>query len=172
MSAKGCGAVGDFTQALPIASTVLQFGGQVAGGIATRNSDKAIAGQLDQAAGQAQASSQRSAIEQERQTALAQSRLRALAGGGASDPTIVDLAQGIAGQGEYQALSALYEGNDRAAGMRFAADTKRAEGANAFTASLINGAGTIFKAAPTLLEKYGKGNPQYDFKKSGYGGRY
>lgn len=162
----------DFSASLPIAATILQFAGNVAQGKNANNSAQFVAAQLDQAAGQTEASSQRAAQEQLRQADLVQSALRARAGGGSTDPTIVRLSEDIAGQGEYRALTALYEGSERAAGMRDSANARRMEGSSAEKAGWLNAAGTIFKAAPSLKEKYGKGGPAYSFSKSGYGDKY
>lgn len=59
------------------------------------------------------AEAQRKQQDEQLKTRYTQSRLQALAagsGGGANDPTIIKLGQDIAGQGEYNALSALYAG--------------------------------------------------------------
>lgn len=154
----------EFMSNLPVLSTVLQVVGNASAGAAANASGQFVGAQYDQAAGQALASSQRQAIEERRQTALLQSALRARAGGGSTDPTVVSLAEDIAGQGEYRALSALYQGSDRAAGYRMAADARRSEGSNAETASWLTGAGTMFKAGPTLMQKYA---PSNDFAKQG-----
>jgi hypothetical protein len=115
------------------------------------------AAQLDQNAGQAKAAAQREADTQRRQARLANSRLRALAGGGGSDPTIVKLSQDIAGEGELRALTAMYEGDERAAGLRTAADARRMGGASAAQASNLRGFSTILSGASSLYDKYGQG---------------
>ena len=59
--------------------------------------------QLEEKAGQERAISQRKAVNVRRQAKLAESRALALAaasGGGASDPTVMNIISGIAGEGE------------------------------------------------------------------------
>lgn len=109
---------------------------------------------------------QRDAAQQRKQGKLALSRLQAVAGGGGLDAGVVNLAADIAGETEYRALSSLYEGDERAAGLRHAAATKRYEGKQTRTAGMIGAATSVLSDAPGLFEKYGKGG----FK--GYGGRY
>lgn len=105
--------------------------------------------QLEQQAGLTVASSQRAAIEQRRQTDLVQSRALAVAaasGGGASDPTIVNLIGKTAGEGAYRASTALYEGEAQARVMRMQAAAKRFEGANAAAIGEAQGSGFDLKA--------------------------
>lgn len=142
-----------------LASTVLTTVGQIQQGQGANEAAQYQAAQLEQNAGQARASAQRDAIEERRQAALANSRLQALAGGGGLDPTIVHLAQNIAGEGEYRALTALYGGEERARGMETSASARRFEGEQAQRASYFKAAGTIFGASPGLYERYGKGGP-------------
>lgn len=73
--------------------------------------------QLRVNAGQAQASAQREAISIDRETQLHASRALAVAassGGGASDPTVVNLLAQGAADGAYRKAVALYEGDDQA----------------------------------------------------------
>ncbi len=73
--------------------------------------------QLRVSAGQAQAAGQRNAIDIERQTQLNASRALAVAassGGGASDPTVVNLLAQNAADGAHRKAVALYEGDDQA----------------------------------------------------------
>jgi hypothetical protein len=80
---------------------------------------------LKQKANENAAAAQRVQITRERQTALALSRGQALAaasGGGATDPTVLNIQSDIAGQGEYNALTALYEGQSRARSDQYQAD--------------------------------------------------
>lgn len=155
---------------MAIASTVLSAAGPVMQGVGAAQSANSVASQYDAQANSVAASAQRAAANDRKQGRLAQSRLQALAGGGGLDPTVVKLAADIAGETEYRALSSLYEGDDRAAGLRFAGDAKRAEGKQARIAGVIGGVSSVLGNSPGLLEKYGKGG--FDFAKSGYGGRY
>lgn len=78
--------------------------------------------ELNQKANQDAASAERQQITAERQTELALSRTQALAaasGGGATDPTVLNVEGQIARQGTYNALSALYNGTAAAAADRY-----------------------------------------------------
>lgn len=156
---------------LAVASTVLQAGGSIMQGNAANESAQFQAAQLDQQAGQERASSQRSAMEEQRQARLALSRLQNNAGGGGGDATAVKLAGDIAGEGEYRALTALYNGEERARGMETSAGARRYEGKQAQTASYLKAAGTIFSDVPSLYDKYGKGGA-YDYTGDSSGYKY
>lgn len=120
-------------------------------------------------AGQERAAAQRRAIAQRRATDRVQSNLQARAaasGGGALDPSVIDISGDIAQEGEYRALSALYEGEDRARGLENSASLRRYEGsasrAAGNTAADIYGTralGTALSGASTLFAKYGGGGP-------------
>lgn len=89
------------------------------------------ASQLERNANTAAAESQREAIKVRREAKYAESRARALAassGGDASDPTVVHLINGIQDEGEYSALSALYNGNSQYGAMNTAAAVSRGTG--------------------------------------------
>lgn len=152
----------DLMKSLQMASTVLQTVAPIASGVAQRREGDASARQYEIAAGQSRAAGQRAASEERRKARLVQSRVQALAG--ASDPGVVNLMADIAGEGEYRALSALYEGDDRASGFDGAASAARYRGKQAQTAGLIGGASSFLDTTPELMKKYG------GFK--GYGGRY
>jgi regulator of protease activity HflC (stomatin/prohibitin superfamily) len=111
--------------------------------------------QYERNAGQVQAASQRSSEEQRRQARFLESRALALAGGGASDVSVVDTIGDIAAEGEYRALSALYEGDATAQNLRARAKAKVFEGDQFQKASQYATAGTIFKSGSSLYSKYG-----------------
>ena len=140
------------------------------------------ADQYDEQAGQQRAAGQRRAQEQRRQAAIAASNLLARTGGGSLDPSILGLTGNIAGEGEYNALTNMYEAEESARGSegsagvsRAQADTTRTQaklyrmqgdaalqrgattGAAANTAAKFNAASTIFSAGSTLFSKYGGG---------------
>jgi hypothetical protein len=141
----------------------LSAAGAVAGGNAQRASADFAGAQLDQQAGQARASSQRAAIEQRRQAQIANSRLQSLAGGSGLDPTVVHLAADIAGEGEYRALTALYEGEDSARSMEMKAQAARYEGKMAQKAGYLKAATSIISGtSQSMLDKYGGGG--YSFQ--------
>jgi hypothetical protein len=141
-------------------------------GVAARNLGEFHAQQYEQNAGQAQASAQRSAIEVDRQAQYVASAALASAaasGGGASDPTVVNLIARNAGEMAYRKQVALYEGDELARGLKVHADTARYSGKSAEANGLIAGIGSIYNANSTLmkgqaressiLQRFGGGGP-------------
>lgn len=148
--------------ALPLALTAIGGAAQAGGTILSANSQaneyRLQAGQLDTQAGAERATSQRRAMEERRQARLVGSRAQALAaasGGGADDPSVVNAIAGIEGEGEYRALTALYEGNDAAAGLEAEAVARRRAAKDVKTAGLIKAGGTILSAGSSLYDRYG-----------------
>lgn len=86
--------------------------------------------QLEQQANEEEVTAQRKAIEYKRISRLQQSRALALAaasGGSAHDPTVVDNLADIGEVGEYNALTALYEGSTAASTYRYQAELTRSD---------------------------------------------
>ena len=127
--------------------------------------------QLEQQAGQERAASQRAAAQERRRLRRAQSRLQAVAGAsgaGALDPTVLDLEGDLAAEGEFRALSRLFEGESEARNLEYGATLERHGGQvdsfifgerarqarRARTGALVSGAGRILGGV-SLLEKYG-----------------
>ena len=118
-------------------------------------------------AGQTIASSQRAAAEARRQAGLVESRILAVAaagGGGASDPTIINLISQTHARGAYNSAVALYQGEDQARSMRMAAAAKNYEGAVAEESGYLKdqayrtaAGSSILKGAGSLFNKYGFG---------------
>lgn len=144
--------------------------------------------QLRAKANDTQASAQRQAIDQRKQAQLAISRATALAaasGGGAADPTVTNILGNLAGEGEYNALSTLYEGDTEAQGYRDQADETEQSGifdagAANQRASALSSAGTmtaigsVAQGAGSFFSKYGGFSggstvPVTDTVNSGYG---
>jgi hypothetical protein len=143
---------------LAVAGTALSAGGTIIGTQAEGRELNLQAGQLDAAAGRERASSQRSAMEERRQARLANSRALALAaasGGGADDPSVVNAMAGIEGEGEYRALTSLYNGEEAALGMEADAAARRRGAKSVKAAGLIKAGGTILNAGASLYGKYG-----------------
>lgn len=129
--------------------------GTVAAGAAERDNQNFIAKQEEMKAKEEFAASQRDAQQARREATIAQSRQQALAaasgGGAGSDaPTIVKLMSDVAGQGELNAGSAIYGGQQRAAGLRDSASARRRSGKASFLGSVLGGfgqaAGGAYKA--------------------------
>lgn len=143
-----------------LAATAVSAAGTIMSGNAARGAANFQAAQMTQQAGQERATSQRQAIEARRQSGLANSRVTALAaasGAGATDPTVLDIEGDNAGTGEYNALSALYTGEERARGLEMGAGAKRYEGATERQAAVFKAGGTILSSGTSLLGKYGDG---------------
>lgn len=117
------------------------------------------AAQMDRNAKSAEAVSQREAIRAKREAAYLASRAEAVAassGGGGSDPTIVNLIGGIEEEGEYNALTALFNGQQRADAMRTGADVARMEGRSKRKAGNTGAFSTVLSGAAKYgLSRYG-----------------
>jgi hypothetical protein len=143
---------------LSIGGSVLSGLGQMQAGKAANVNAKFQAAQMEQQAGQERATSQRVAIEERRRAAIAGSNAQAAAassGGGATDPTVLNIQGGLAGQGEYNALTALFEGEEKARGLNLQAASTRMQGKQAKKAGMISGFSTIIGGAGNaLMAKY------------------
>jgi hypothetical protein len=130
--------------------------------------------QLEEAAGQQLASSQRTAEETRRQGRFAASRALAVAaasGGGASDPTVVKIISDMAGETAYRSMTNLYDGEvaarnslkqaeaERYGGQiarmdaRRAASATRSQADNTRSAARVN---ALTGIGMSLYDKYGK----------------
>jgi hypothetical protein len=97
-------------------------------------------------------------MEERRRARLAESRALAVAGAsgaGASDPTVLDIMGGIAEEGEYRALNALYTGEDRARGMEGNAAARRFEADQARRAGRAEARSTLLGGGYSLLQRFG-----------------
>jgi hypothetical protein len=132
------------------------------------------AGQLESIAGQTRAASQREMANRRRSARYAQSRALAVAaasGAGASDPTVSNLISELEGEGEYGALAAMYEGEERARSLEFGATTARRYGKAVMGASALSAGSTLLGGANSWYDKYGgtgaPGNPGSAFSTFG-----
>lgn len=144
-------------QAVMVAGAALKAGGTIFSSNAQAKGLKKEALQLDRQAGLERATSQRDAMEQQRQARLLESRALAVAaagGGGADDPTVVNTIANIAGEGEYRALTALYNGEEQALGLEAEATARRKEAKNVKTAGMISAASSLFSSASSLSDRY------------------
>ena len=82
----------------------------------------------NQAAQQQRAVAQREAFEEKRRTDLLVSRAVAVAGGGAGDPTVLDIISDIEGEGAYRAAVAVYGGEARAQQLEYEGGLAAAQG--------------------------------------------
>lgn len=142
--------------------TLFSASSQLQGGDAARKMAGYEAGQLRSNANNAIAASQRTALEERRKTNLLNSRVQAVAassGGGATDPTVLNIMGDIAGQGEYNALTELYNGQSQADYLRSEANARIREGKIAQSAAKTNAFSTVLSGASSLYDKYGNSGP-------------
>lgn len=138
---------------LSIVSTVASVAGKIQQGKATEQAYDYQAAQSEVNAGQAKASAQRLAVDRKRQSVLAASRAQAVgASSGGLDPSTVDIISDIEAEGEYGALEALYEGEERARGNIAQANIRRYEGKQAKRLGYASAIGT----AGSFFSKYGR----------------
>lgn len=132
---------------------------------------------LQQQANQERAAASAQIADTTRSTDLLESTIRARAaasGAGATAPTVVSLEQGVAGRGEYNALSQLYSGEERGKGMENQAALDRYMGTQYATAGQLQQQEEQTKALASLLQggsslfsKYGGGGFTNPFGTSG-----
>lgn len=146
-------------QALLVAGTAVKAGGTILSANSQAKALRKEAQQLDIQAGAERATSQRSAMEERRQARLTASTALARAaasGAGASDPTVINLIAGLEGEGEFRALTQLYNGEEEARGLEAQARARRKEAKNAKRAGYIGAASTILSAGSTMADRFGK----------------
>lgn len=127
--------------------------GAIQGGKAQQASANYQAAQLEAAGKTERAIAQREAEEDRRQARLMQSRARAVgaASGGGID---LELAGDIAAEGEYRALTSLWEGEEAAKGRKAQAAAARFEGKQAKKAGYLTAGKTLLSGGSSLFEKY------------------
>lgn len=139
--------------AMTIAGSLFSSQQNRAAGAQEQQAAEFRAQQLEVNAGQQQAAAQRAALDERRRARFAQSRALAIASvsGGGSDPTVVDIIGELAGEGEYRAMTDLYQGEEAARQLRMGAAGARFQGAAArqnydaaATSSLIRGGMSLF----------------------------
>lgn len=128
--------------------------GSIAAGNAQKSAADFQAKQLEQRGQTEEAVAQRRAEEERRQTRLMQSRAMAVgaASGGGID---LDLAGDIEEDGEYRALTALWEGVEARKGRDAQAGAARLEGRQRQRAGLFKAGSSILSGGTSLFEKYG-----------------
>lgn len=140
-------------------------------GLAQQKASEFEAQQLEQNAGQAQAASQRSAIEELRKSMLLQSRAIAVAaasGGGALDPTVMALVGNLSKEGQLAAETQIYGGDERARAMRNQAKASRYEGAQRAEAGRVAERASKVSAGSTILSCITKDWTAYGFQNGTY----
>lgn len=143
---------------LTLAGAALSGGGHILGSNSEAKELRSQATQLEANAGLERASSQRAASDERRQARLAASRglaVAAASGGGVDDPTVVNTLARLEGEGEYRALTALYNGEETARGMEQQAAANRRGAKATKKAGYLNAAGSILSAGSSLYSRYG-----------------
>lgn len=144
-----------FAAIASIASTAVSVASSVEAGKSADRRAQFEAEQLEDNAKASNAMAQREAIEERRRVRLAQSRVQALAGGSGLDAGIVDLDSDLEEEGEYRAMTALYDGGQRATSYSNQASATRYEGKQAKRAAAMKAAGTALSSASSMYSKYG-----------------
>lgn len=139
---------------LKVGGAVLSAGGTLSQGRSAERASRFEAAQLEQRGRMEFAQSSRQASEERRQSRLVQSR--ALAVGAASGGGVpFEQVAALAGEGEYRALTALFEGEEAMKGRTMQATAARFEGKSALRASRIGATASLLSAGGSLYEKYG-----------------
>lgn len=142
-----------FQAGLAATTLALSAGSAIAAGEARKQEAEFESAQLEQRATEEKAIATRRAAEAKRNRDLVLSRARAVgaASGGGRDFS----AEGeIDADGQFQILTALYDGSVAAQGFRTTAAARRSEGERARSAGLSKGASTLIGGASTMYEKY------------------
>lgn len=79
----------------------------------------------------------------------------AASGGGAADETVSNITANLAGEGQYRALSQIYQSEQSAINTENQARMSRYEGKQAARAGRMEAMGTILKGGSQLFAKYG-----------------
>lgn len=177
MSQSGAGSgTGGAAPYLQVAGSLLSaFGQQQSGDAAVETGQRKLqaarfeATQMRQNAGQAVATSQRTAEDIDRQAEYVASRALAVAaasGAGASDPTIINMIARTAGEAAYRRSAALYQGQEKSRTLNMQADATIYSGESAAadakrvgSASNIGALSTLAKTGASLFSKYGGDGP-------------
>lgn len=156
---------GPLAAALPFISAGLSAVGTVIGaqgaleaGAAAQAEANFKAKQQEMKANEERAVGQRQMFDKQRQTDLTQSRLRAVAASSTGDSTdtgVLNLGGQIESLGEYDALNAMYRGENAARGYEDMATASRLSGENAAKASRWKAAGTLIDGFSSIGSKLG-----------------
>lgn len=149
------------TTGLLIGGTVLSGVGSYSQGAAAQKQANAEAAQLTAQASNQKAASQLQAMEDRRQARLLESRAQAVAaasGGGATDTSVVNAISGLEEQGELNALTTLFSGNQQSQQLLQQAASRRAEGSATKKAGGLRAFTSLLSAGGSLYDRYG-GSP-------------
>lgn len=142
------------------AAAVVEIYGEYSKGQSQKKSLQNEAELNDQEAGQAQAAGIQGMIYERRKAAYVASKAKAdlaFSGATSTDPSAVIDRGRIEAAGEYEALTKLYEGNQRAAQLRAGAKNLQSDASDAQMGALFGAVGTGLSAAGSWEGKYGTG---------------
>jgi len=145
-----------------LAGTVIGAASQAQQGQQQKIQAESEARQLEEQAKNEFATSQLQAMEDRRQSRLAQSRAQAVASSSGADPTSTSFVRNISemeGQGELNALTSLWSGSERMRQINNQASATRVSGSQAEKAGNIGALTTLMRGGSSLYEKYG-GKPK------------
>lgn len=145
------------SMAATIASSIAASNSQRAQGAAQEDEKNYEASIANQNAGQVEAASQRTFIEQNRETSRTESNAIAAgagSGGSASDPTVMTDVGKIKNEGDLRAANALYEGSSKAQALRNNAALDTYQGSIDQKSANINANTTLMNGASSLFSKY------------------
>lgn len=151
--------VGPISLALTAASTVVGVLGAEQQASAAKAEGEFKAKQMEQRANEERAAGQRQMLDRRRKTEMAQSSLMARAAAASGDTTdtgILNLGAGIEREGEYQALTEFYKGENSARGYTDAAGAARASADAKATGYRLKGFGTLLEGGTSFADKYNK----------------
>lgn len=148
----------DIITAIALGGNLLEAAGGFSQGVAIKRAAKASKRYLNQMAKQEFAIAQREAFEEQKQAELLASRALAVAaasGGGASDPTVMNIIGDIHGEGALRAGLELYKGKTRADALQFEGEMLMFEARNQKKASDIGVFSSLTKFGAGMYEVFG-----------------
>lgn len=143
---------------LTIASTAVSAAGTIAAGNAAAADAEFQAKQMEQRAAEERAASQREAAEKRNESRLLQSRQLALgaASGAGTGGSLLETMLDTEAEGELQALTSLYAGENRARGLQDSAAAARRTGRAARQGAFFRAGGTLLSGAGSAYKgRYG-----------------
>jgi hypothetical protein len=141
------------------AGTVVSTLGALQAGDAAQQAANYKATQLNIKGNEELAAGQRKMLQERRKADMAQSALQARAAASSGDITdagVLNLGAGIAEEGEFQALTEFYRGENARRGYQDAAAGSIWEGKQAKRASYLKAAGTVLDGVSSFGSKYAK----------------
>lgn len=131
---------------LAAAAHYMQAAGTILSVVSNERGAKSDARRLRRMAGDERATSQRAASEERRRARLVESRARAVAansGAGASDPSVLNLMADLSAEGEYRALTRMYEGETSAQSLEMEARERRRAARGQSISTILGGAASF-----------------------------